>query len=89
MNRFFGMMPCNEIEIEKTFKDSNGLLVRIEAGRNGWTILYADHSSKYEDIEDTAQNNFDKAFSIITKEFGELIEVNASECNAEVIMGEA
>ena len=46
MNRFFGMMPSSEIEVSKTFKDDFGLRISIDAGKNGWTIMYADSSSE-------------------------------------------
>ena len=61
MDRMFGMMPSKEIEIEKIYKDVYGLKVIIQAGKNGWTVLWADCSSSYQDVEDTAENNFNKA----------------------------
>ena len=59
------MMPFSEIEISKRFKDDMGLEVTIDAGPNGWTILYADSSSEYKDEIDTAENNFKKALEIL------------------------
>ena len=61
MNRFFGMMPVDEIEIERTFVDENDLKATIQAGKNGWSVLWDDCSSDYADVEDTAQNNYQKA----------------------------
>jgi hypothetical protein len=86
MNRFFGMMPSSEIEISKSFKDENGLEITIDAGPHGWTIIYADYSTKYEDVDDTAENNFNKAFSILTKEFA-VREVVYNETNRDVDEG--
>ena len=43
MNKFFGLIPNNEIEIEKTFIDDCNLKIIIQAGKNGYIILYADH----------------------------------------------
>ena len=63
MNRFFGMMPSSEVQISKTFKDRNGRKIIIDAGKNGWTIMWADHSSDYKDVEDTAENNFQEALT--------------------------
>lgn len=65
MNRFFGMMPSSEVKIQKKFVDDLGLKITIQAGENGWTILYADHSSKYADVVDTVENNFNKALEIL------------------------
>ena len=77
MKRFFGMMPSSEIEIEKGFKCSGGLNIRIQAGIHGWTIIYADGGTKYADINAiTAQENFDEALKIATQEFGTLIPLN-------------
>lgn len=44
MNRFFGMMPSSEVQISKTFKDRNGRKIIIDAGKNGWTIMWAYNS---------------------------------------------
>ena len=62
MNRFCGMMPAEEVEVYCTYKDSSGLDVTIEAGLKGWTIIWADKSTDYEDVDDTAENNFKKAY---------------------------
>jgi hypothetical protein len=43
-------------EVSKTFKDDLGLKIRVEAGKNGWTIMYADSSSEYKDVEDMDDN---------------------------------
>jgi hypothetical protein len=61
MKRFMGMMPSNEVEIIKRIKDKTGMGITIQSGKNGWTILYADSSSDYQDIESTAEENFNRA----------------------------
>lgn len=80
MRRLFGMMPSAEIKIEKTYKDSNGLKVRIQAGENGWTIVWADGGTSYKDEVHTAEENFNIALDQATKEIGELTECEVSEC---------
>ena len=55
--------PSSEVQISKTYKDRNGRKVIIDAGKNGWTIMWADHSSDYKDVEDTAENNFQEALT--------------------------
>lgn len=63
MKRFFGMMPSEFVEIKKKFLDPiSGLTITIEAGPKGWTIIYADHSTEYEDIDDSSMNNFTRAY---------------------------
>ncbi len=85
MQRFMGMMPSSEVEICKFYKDDAGLKVGIEAGKNGWTVMYADHSSDYKDCVDTAQNNFDKAYKCAEMHVGYLTEIKTSsdECCGE------
>lgn len=84
MNRFFGMMPSSEIEIEKRFKDDNGLFVTIQAGPNGWTILWADGGSTYKDEVHTAEENFNIALEEAKKHLN-LVEDTTSKsyCTSE------
>lgn len=76
MKRFFGMMPSSEVKTEKRFKVGvSKLIITIQAGENGWTILYADSSSEYKDEIDTVENNFNKAFEVLKKHFTDINEV--------------
>ncbi|MDB2122365.1 hypothetical protein [Clostridium paraputrificum] len=75
MNRFLGMMPSTEIEIEKCYKDKNGYRVRIQAGLNGWTIIYADSSSEFRDVTISADENFKEAYSLAVDRLGALTEI--------------
>ena len=88
MRRFFGMMPSNEIEISKDFKDKNNYFVTIQAGPNGWTILWADGGSTYKDEEHSAQENFDIAYKTAVEMVGELVENKAPAKYVEVAAGE-
>lgn len=70
MKRFMGMMPSNEVKKEKQFKVGAGqLTVTVQAGENGWTIIYADSSSDYKDVVDTTENNFNKAVEVLKSNF--------------------
>ena len=75
MRRFFGMMPSSEIEIERCYKDKNGYRVRIQAGVNGWTIIYADSSSDFKDITVSTDENFKDAYNLAVEKLGTLIEI--------------
>jgi hypothetical protein len=76
MKRFFGMMPSSEVKREERFKVGVGqLTVTIQAGENGWTILYADSSSEYKDEVDTTDNNFNKAMDVLKTHFGDINKV--------------
>jgi hypothetical protein len=65
MKRFFGMMPSSEVKMSKTFVDDLGMKISIDAGENGWTIMYADGSSEYKDVVDTTENNFNAALIVL------------------------
>jgi len=68
-----GMMPSNEVKKEQQFKVGVGqLTVTVQAGENGWTILYADSSSEYKDVVDTTENNFNKAVEVLKTHFSEI-----------------
>lgn len=67
MNRFMGMMPSACIEISKDFKDENGLKVHIDAGPEGWTVIFADGSSEYKDVNATSEDNFKEALEAASK----------------------
>ena len=90
MNRFFGMMPSSEIEIEKTFDEGDGTKATIQAGKNGWTVLYCDSSSEYKDVVDTTENNFNKAVECLRSHFKDAKEISEEERWEErgVSMGE-
>lgn len=65
MKRFMGMMPNECVEISKIFKDEEGNTVHIEAGPEGWSIIYmADHSCTFKDVNTTSEENFKSAFNI-------------------------
>jgi len=68
-----GMMPSSEVKKEQQFKVGVGqLTVTIQAGENGWTILYADGSSEYKDVVDTTENNFNKAIEVLKTHFSDI-----------------
>lgn len=76
MNRFMGMMPSSEVKKEKKFRVGHGqLMVTIQSGDNGWTILYADSSSEYQDVLGTTEENFDKAMIVLNNRFDNINEV--------------
>lgn len=74
MKRFFGLMPTEEIKIEKSFVDEWGISILIQAGPNGWTIAWGDGSADWEDVCDTPENNFKKAYTKANNAIGPLKE---------------
>ena len=83
MKRFFGLMPSASIEISKKFKDESGYIIHIDAGKEGWTILYADNSTDYEDFEGTAEENLERAYKVANEKLGELTPVENEEACEE------
>ena len=75
MNRCFGLMPSSEITICKIYKDRNGLTVTIDAGPNGWTVIYSDGSCDYKDEELTDTQNMKNAYDNATNCLGKLTDV--------------
>jgi len=74
MNRFFGMMPSAEIDLEEHYIDKNGYSITIQAGVHGWAIIYADSSSEFQDIDATADENFKAAYNLAVNNLGILLE---------------
>lgn len=86
MNRFFGMMPSSEIEKEKSFIDKSNLKVKIQAGINGWTIVWADGGTDYKDICKSTEENFNEAYHTAVKMIGELNEIKEINCVSRAII---
>lgn len=78
MKRFCGMMPSDEIEREERFKDSDDFKITIQAGPNGWAILY-DEGSMYLDKSIGTEENFNKAYEVATNVLGKLTKVEDEE----------
>ena len=72
MKRSFGMMPRSEVEIEKRYKDEGGRNVLIQAGLHGWTIVWGDMSSDFNDNDATPEENFKAAYNIVVNGLGAL-----------------
>lgn len=68
MKRFMGMMPSNEIELTQHFVDDNGFKIKVESGKNGWTITFADYSTMYKDVEASSEDNMDAAVNELKKQ---------------------
>ena len=85
MNRFFGMMPSSEVDKEVVFKDSVDMTILVQAGSNGWSIIYADHSAEFGDNKSAADDNYEAALAKLYTHFkkNELTEVAASELDVE------
>ena len=88
MKRFFGMMPSNEIQLSKRYNDGtvDKMRIRIDAGPNRWTIIWADGGTNYKDVESTTEENFKAAYDFMISKFPNATEIKgepAGECLTE------
>lgn len=79
MKRFMGMMPSDEVKIRKRFDTGDGMTARIDAGPNGWTVTYADYSTRFEDKEDSSENNFAAALGVLKGSLDRVEEILLKE----------
>lgn len=77
MRRFFGMMPSSEIEVERYYNDKDDYRIIIQAGVNGWTIIYADSSTQFKDITASTKENFNTAYDLAVRRLGILTEIES------------
>lgn len=84
MVRLFGMMPSNKVEKEKWYLDHNNLTIGVQAGKYGWTIMWADGGTTYKDIDATTEENFNEAINLL-KEKG-FKNLKEKEDNEEIIL---
>lgn len=84
MKRFFGMMPSNCIEVTKVYKDDSGMKITVDAGKDGYTIMYADGGTAYKDMDATAEDNLKDAYDYLSSQFDTLTEMTESESYSEV-----
>lgn len=65
-----GIMPSEEVKKRKRIKVGQGqLTIEIQAGENGWTLIFADLSTEYKDVVDTVDNNFNAALKVAKSYF--------------------
>ncbi len=72
-------MPASEVELQKVFDTGHGLKATVEAGKNGWTVIYADYSTEFKNENDTPENNLEKGIAVLRSHFSELTEVTNDE----------
>lgn len=76
MKRFFGMMPSDEVEIEKVFKETPNSVFRhtIQAGPNGWSIICSDGSASFNDESIGTEENFKNALECLMEHYPNAVE---------------
>lgn len=62
MERTFGVMPSDEVEMTEYYKESgNGDSFMIQAGPKGWSAVWEDGTNYYEDNITSTESNFERA----------------------------
>ena len=84
MKRFGGLMPRCEVEREETLYDQFDRRVMIQAGPNGWSIIWSDGAANWDDNVATTEENFNIARNAAVDLVGELTEkvnINDVDCD--------
>lgn len=81
MKRFFGMMPCDEITIEKHYK-AHGIMtdvdITIQAGPEGWSVIWPDKGVNWNDETNDPEENFKTAYELAKKTYPDMVEKDES-----------
>lgn len=72
MKRWLGLIPAKLVDREEVFLDQQNHRVTIQACSEGWTIIFADQSILYEDVVDSTNNNYIKAYNTAVSKLGML-----------------
>lgn len=65
MKRMFGMMPRDEVKREESFKDQHGYTITIQAGPNGWAVLWADGGASGKDFTGSVDENYAAGLALV------------------------
>ena len=81
MKRFFGMMPCDEVTIEKAYK-AHGIMtdvdITIQAGPEGWSVIWPDKGVNYNDETNDPEENFKTAYELAIQKYPDMVEKDES-----------
>ena len=72
-------LTLDELRDDDIIFDVDGYKIIIQAGKNGWTIIYADYSTDFKDIISSANKNFEEAYNLAVNRLGTLTETIAKE----------
>lgn len=75
MRRMFGMMPSSEVQKECSFKDQHNYRITVQAGANGWGVLWADGSADGKDVVATVDENFNAGLAFVQSKGFTLVPV--------------
>lgn len=76
MERFYGMMPRDKVRVTRRFKTELGLIVTIQAGTEGWTIIYPDKKCMWKDKFSTTSENYNEAKETLFSQYSNLTDLD-------------
>lgn len=81
MQRFMGLMPSSEVKKSRLWSDGMGKHCTVEAGPNGWTIVFADAGTQYKDAAVGTEVNYAEASKRMLKLFPKAKELPCKACS--------
>lgn len=81
MQRFMGLMPSSEVKKRRMWSDGCGKHCTVEAGPNGWTIIFADAGTQYKDAAAGTEVNYAEASKRMLKLFPKAKELPCKACS--------
>lgn len=81
------MTVDESFEKDRTFKDKYGFNMTVKAYPHGYSIFYADYSSETFGVNDSTENNFNKAMKQLIR-LGLIDEKKAEELSAPIKVSE-
>lgn len=84
VDRLFGMLPSKHVDLSEVWDDGDGKKVQIEAGSVGWTIIFADASTRYADISQLPSKNLNAATETLLKIFPNAKKVESKDYTSKL-----
>lgn len=79
MKRFGGVMDSTSMEKEAHYYDGDGNSVIVQAGPEGWSVIFSDGTVKSGDVTDDTGINFSEAKKIAEEEIGCKLRISLDE----------
>lgn len=71
-----------KLKKSESFVDKNNHTITIDAGPNGWTIMWADKSTTYKDVKKSTTENFEDAVKTAKNIVGDLTPLTKSHVSS-------
>ncbi len=78
------MIPASETKISKKYQ-AGSFLATVESCDFGWSVIWADGSASYEDVESSTENNFQRGLEFLKEYFPDAKEVVDCEQTSNIV----